>query len=99
MQSSAVQRVGLLHEIDWHWDHRSKSLEGAPAVTVFAPTNEAFNHLPPKLKRFLFSPPGHHVLRKILSYHIVPDFVLHTSEYCSLSSCRIYLNLSLEIGW
>lgn len=84
MQSSAVQRAGLLHDIDWHWDHRSKSLAGSPAVTVFAPTNEAFKHLPPKLKLFLFSPHGHHVLKKILSYHIVPDYVFHTSEYCYL---------------
>ena len=59
----------------------SKTLEGNPAVTIFAPTNDAFKHLPFRLKLFLFSPLGHRALKKILSYHVVPDFILHTSMY------------------
>lgn len=52
--------------------------EGAPVVTVFAPSNAAFEKLPLKLKFFLFSPFGENVLKKILQYHIVPTTVIHS---------------------
>lgn len=43
---------------------------------MFAPTNEAFRQLPPKLKFFLFSPWGKEILAKILAYHTLPDTIL-----------------------
>lgn len=81
VQTSVIQRVNFLDDIDWHWNHESKTLEGAPAVTIFAPTNEAFHRLPKKLKLYLFSPFGQRALKKILSYHVVPDFVLYSSKH------------------
>ena len=80
-QTSAIQHVNGTDAIDWHWVRDSKTLEGSPAVTVFAPTNEAFHVLPRRLKFFLFSPFGHRALKKILAYHVVPEFIFHTSEF------------------
>lgn len=37
----------------------------------------AFKRLPERLRLFLFSPAGKKVLKKLLSYHIVPDYILH----------------------
>jgi len=54
------------------------TLEGSSALTLFAPTNSAFEHLPLKLRLFLFSPFGQHVLRKVLEYHIIPNLVVHS---------------------
>ena len=56
------------------------SFEGSNTVTVFAPTNHAFEQLPKKLMIFLFSPFGTHILRKLLQYHIVPGVVFHTGK-------------------
>lgn len=41
----------------------------------------AFRSLGPHLNAFLFSPIGAHVLRYVLSYHIVPDIIWHT-DHC-----------------
>ncbi|KAG5645031.1 hypothetical protein DXG03_007210 [Asterophora parasitica] len=80
--TSAIQRTGLTDHLDLRYVRGKKdkkgSLEGAGAVTVFAPTNRAFDVLPKKLKLFLFSPFGTRILRKLLQYHIVPDAVFHT---------------------
>ncbi|KAI0340702.1 FAS1 domain-containing protein [Trametopsis cervina] len=77
--TSAIQRVDLTDAVDWHWNRESKTLEGSPAVTFFAPTNAAFDSLPRKLKLFLFSPFGARALKKILAYHTVPEFILHSN--------------------
>jgi uncharacterized surface protein with fasciclin (FAS1) repeats len=58
-------------------------VEGSPAVTVFAPTNKAFEALPRDLRLYLFSPFGKRALRKVLEYHIAPDFVLHSGRHSS----------------
>jgi len=80
--TSALQRVGLSDEVEWRWVRGEKgergSLQGAPVVTVFVPTNRAFRQLPRKLKLFLFSPFGERVLKKVLQFHIAPDFALHS---------------------
>ncbi|KAG6816954.1 hypothetical protein H0H87_001469 [Tephrocybe sp. NHM501043] len=81
-KTSAVQRTGLTDLLDLRYVHGKKDekekLEGTKAVTVFAPTNRAFQELPLKLRLFLFSPFGTSVLRKVLEYHIVPGIVFHT---------------------
>ncbi|KAI0798109.1 FAS1 domain-containing protein [Abortiporus biennis] len=81
--TSAIQRTGLKDAIDWHWVHgedgKKGTLEGSPTVTVFAPSNKAFHRLPRKLKVFLFSPFGTRLLKKLLEFHIVPDFALYTN--------------------
>ena len=56
------------------------TVDGSPAVSFFAPTNKAFEKLPHGLRRFLFSPFGEKALKKLLQYHIIPEFVLHTSK-------------------
>ncbi|KAI9056677.1 hypothetical protein FKP32DRAFT_1607820 [Trametes sanguinea] len=78
--TSALQRVGLTDAVDWHNVHNSDgkdTVEGSPAVTFFAPTNRAFERLPTRLRRFLFSPFGAKALKKLLQFHIVPELVLH----------------------
>jgi hypothetical protein len=84
-QTTAVQRVGLTSDIDrWHFsgDKGEKGgFRGATATTVFAPTSGAFQHLPKKLKLFLFSPFGEKALKKLLQYHVVPDFILFSGEF------------------
>lgn len=79
-QTSAIQRVGLTSAIDrWyvHGEHGTPgSYHGARTVTFFAPESKAFQHLPKKLRLFLFSPFGEKALKKLLEYHIVPDFTL-----------------------
>lgn len=89
LQTSAIQRAELTDYLDFRFvrkseeDHGKESFvfRGSPAVTVFAPTNAAFEELPWKLRRFLFSPFGRRVLRKLLEYHIVPDYIFHTGKF------------------
>ncbi|KAF9452809.1 FAS1 domain-containing protein [Macrolepiota fuliginosa MF-IS2] len=85
--SSAIQRVGLTHDTDLRFVHKhgkdekeGHELVGTSSLTLFAPANRAFDRLPLKLKLFLFSPLGHHILRKVLEYHIVPGIIVH-SDY------------------
>src|SRR5690242_10930301 len=48
------------------------TLEGKGPFTVFAPTNEAFNKLPPGTVDNLVKPENKATLTKILTYHVVP---------------------------
>ncbi|ORY25187.1 FAS1 domain-containing protein [Naematelia encephala] len=79
--TSAVQRLHATKYLDWEYDRENSSpgkprFHGTPLTTLFAPTNEAFNRLPDKLRFFLFSPFGERALDKILQYHDVPDTLL-----------------------
>jgi uncharacterized surface protein with fasciclin (FAS1) repeats len=47
------------------------ALKGNPNITLFAPTDAAFNALPPDQLAKLMSPDGLPALQKILLYHIV----------------------------
>lgn len=47
------------------------TLEGAGPFTVFAPTNEAFDKLPPGTVQSLLKPENKAMLVKILTYHVV----------------------------
>ena len=47
------------------------TLQGAGPFTVFAPTNEAFNKLPPGTVETLLKPENKATLTKILTYHVV----------------------------
>ncbi len=57
---AAVQAAGLVD-----------TLSGPGPFTVFAPTNEAFNKLPPGTVNTLVQPANHATLVKILTYHVV----------------------------
>jgi uncharacterized surface protein with fasciclin (FAS1) repeats len=48
------------------------TLEGPGPFTVFAPTNEAFDKLPPGTVQTLVQPENKDMLVKILTYHVVP---------------------------
>ncbi|GAB0117768.1 fasciclin domain-containing protein [Acidisoma sp. 7E03] len=48
------------------------TLEGAGPFTVFAPTNAAFDKLPPGTVDTLLKPENKAMLVKILTYHVVP---------------------------
>jgi uncharacterized surface protein with fasciclin (FAS1) repeats len=48
------------------------TLEGAGPFTVFAPTNEAFAHLPAGTVETLLKPENKQMLTTVLTYHVVP---------------------------
>ncbi len=48
------------------------TLEGAGPFTVFAPTNEAFAHLPKGTVETLLKPENKQMLTTVLTYHVVP---------------------------
>ncbi len=48
------------------------TLEGPGPFTVFAPTNEAFDKLPPNTVPTLLQPANKPTLVKVLTYHVVP---------------------------
>lgn len=79
---------GDMHDVDERVQSVLSSLTGGhggklvkPSFTVFAPTNHAFRSLGPAANAFLFSPFGFHILRYILSFHIVPDIIWNT-DHC-----------------
>jgi uncharacterized surface protein with fasciclin (FAS1) repeats len=57
---AAVKAAGLV-----------ETLEGAGPFTVFAPTNEAFEKLPPGTVATLLKPENKATLVKVLTYHVV----------------------------
>ncbi|KAH9449518.1 hypothetical protein Pst134EB_020345 [Puccinia striiformis f. sp. tritici] len=67
-------------------DHGGKLVKSS--FTVFAPTNHAFRSLGPEANAFLFSPFGQHILRYVLSYHIVPDVIWNT-DHCERTHAGI----------
>jgi uncharacterized surface protein with fasciclin (FAS1) repeats len=52
-----------------------ETLNGEEDYTVFAPTNEAFEALPPGVLDALLLPENKEVLAQILAYHVVPGTV------------------------
>jgi len=77
--TSTLQRSGLTEALDIRYIPH-KGFEGSGLTTLFAPTNHAFGALPKKLRLFLFSPFGEKALKKILSYHVVPNVTVF-SDY------------------
>ena len=71
--ATAVEKAGL-----------NKDLNGTKALTIFAPTNEAFKNLPSGSLEKLFSDPSE--LKNILLYHVMPG---------SLFSCALPRNCRL----
>ena len=49
----------------------SDTLKSAPNITLFAPTDEAFQALPPSQLAQLLAPKNAPILQKILTYHLV----------------------------
>ena len=86
--TSALQKVGLDDWLSWGWGKKDSASKKGSTVTFFAPSDFAFKRLPPKLRRFLFSPFGAKALKKILSYHIVPDIILYKGNVATLCTER-----------
>jgi len=79
--TSSIQKVGLDGDLQYRYAPGSKkgdkgSFHGAPAVTLFAPTNDAFSRLPERLRLWLFSPFGERALHKLLQFHMVPNWLV-----------------------
>lgn len=54
------------------------SLEGRKGVTVFAPSDEAWEKLGAEVKGFLFGDGGADYLRALVRYHVLVDEILYT---------------------
>jgi uncharacterized surface protein with fasciclin (FAS1) repeats len=72
---AAVKAAGLV-----------STLEGPGPFTVFAPTNEAFDKLPPGTVSTLVEPANKAELTKILTYHVVPGNYTETSLVNAISA-------------
>ncbi len=63
------------------------TLKGSGPFTVFAPTDQAFNNLPPGALEALLKPENKGQLRSILTYHVVPGRVTG-SDVMKLTSAK-----------
>jgi len=63
------------------------TLKGQGPFTVFAPTDQAFNNLPPGTLEVLLKPENKDQLRSILTYHVVPGRVT-ASDVVKLTSAK-----------
>lgn len=63
------------------------TLKGPGPFTVFAPTDQAFNNLPPGTLEVLLKPENKEQLRSILTYHVVPGRV-NASDVVKLTSAK-----------
>ena len=73
------------------------TLKGAGPFTVFAPTDQAFNNLPPGALEVLLKPENKEQLRSILTYHVVPGRVT-ASEVVKLTSAKTVNGEELRIS-
>ncbi len=63
------------------------TLKGSGPFTVFAPTDQAFNNLPPGALEVLLKPENKEQLRSILTYHVVPGRVT-SGDVVKLTSAK-----------
>lgn len=54
-------------------------ISGEGSFTVFAPTNDAFNKIPDQIMNGWLSETSQDMLKKVLSYHIVPTKIMAAS--------------------
>jgi len=91
ISATALLKTNLQNNLEFNSDfkkkgHGGKHLEhhndrhgkGSPVTTFFVPSNDAWNKLPEDLVFFLFSPAGERTLRKLMSWHTLPDTVVFT---------------------
>ena len=82
---AAVEAAGLV-----------PTLKGAGPFTVFAPTDEAFEKLPPGVVADLLKPENKAKLQGVLTYHVVSGKVL-ASDVVNLKSAKSVQGQSLTI--
>jgi uncharacterized surface protein with fasciclin (FAS1) repeats len=73
------------------------SLKSPGPFTVFAPTDQAFNNLPPGALEVLLKPENKEQLRSILAYHVVPGRVA-ASDVVKLTSVKTMNGEELRIS-
>lgn len=83
---AAVQAAGLVD-----------TLKGPGPFTVFAPTDEAFQRLPPGTVETLLRPENRDRLRAILTYHVVPGDV-RASQVVTMTSATTVNGAPVRIG-
>jgi uncharacterized surface protein with fasciclin (FAS1) repeats len=83
---AAVQAAGLVD-----------ALKGQGPLTVFAPTDEAFNKLPAGTVENLLKPENKDKLIAVLTYHVVPGRVT-AGEVVNLTSAKTINGRSLKIS-
>lgn len=82
----------ILHLLPAHFSTFTQSLhktkltqhlwkENRAGGTTFAPTNEAFERLGPRVNAFLFSAQGEQCLRSLLEYHLVLNQTLYSDAF------------------
>lgn len=64
------------------------ALSGPGPFTVFAPTNDAFNSLPPGVLNNLLVPSNVKVLDNILTYHVVAGAAAYSSQLSNLENVK-----------
>ncbi|KAI5834478.1 hypothetical protein K523DRAFT_412443 [Schizophyllum commune Tattone D] len=72
---SAIKHAGL-----------SDLLQSTSSMTVFAPDDRAFDHLPENLRTYLFSEAGKPAMKRLLEYHVAPDVLFYTDYAHGLPS-------------
>jgi uncharacterized surface protein with fasciclin (FAS1) repeats len=72
------------------------TLKGSGPFTVFAPTDEAFAKLPPGTLDNLLKPENKAMLRRVLTYHVVPGKVT-ADDVVKLSSAKAVSGDTLPI--
>ncbi len=74
-----------------------ETLKGPGPFTVFAPTDQAFNSLPPGTLEVLLKPENKEQLRSVLTYHVVQGRVAAT-DVVKLTSARTVNGQELRIS-
>ena len=72
------------------------TLKGAGPFTVFAPTDEAFAKLPAGTVENLLKPENKAMLRRVLTYHVVPGTVM-AADVVKMSSAKTIQGQSVTI--
>jgi uncharacterized surface protein with fasciclin (FAS1) repeats len=71
-------------------------MKGPGPFTVFAPTDEAFAKLPPGMLDNLLKPENRAMLRRVLTYHVVPGKML-AADVVKVSSAKAVSGDTLPI--
>jgi transforming growth factor-beta-induced protein len=72
------------------------TLKGPGPFTVFAPTDDAFAKLPPGTLENLLKPENKAMLRRVLTYHVVPGKVMAT-DVVKVSSAKAVSGDTLSV--
>jgi uncharacterized surface protein with fasciclin (FAS1) repeats len=73
------------------------TLKGPGPFTVFAPTDEAFAKLPPGALDNLLKPENKAMLKRVLTYHVVPGKVM-AADVVKVSSAKAVSGDSLSVN-